>query len=129
MRIDARSVSVQTSQIEHVESVTGQSDDILGLIRDMARRLNTGLRLGPAVEPSANESPAPAPPAPDAVPRASPFQAIAVYSRALTEDDNRNAAQALALYRQFLGMAPQGFAASQRAYAEQRVKALGGGGF
>ena len=48
VRLDVRAVNVETSQIDHVESVTGKAENLLALISEMGGKLNRGLRL-PAV--------------------------------------------------------------------------------
>ncbi len=115
LRLDARAVNVETSAVEHVESVQGKSDDILGVIAQLAGKLTSGLKL------SAN---APAARPAGAAPSGGRFQALVLYSRALVEDDQRNVAQALTLYKQFLDGTPATFATDQRARAEARVKEL-----
>ena len=142
LRLDARSVNVETSEIEHVESTNGKSDEVLEVIADMARRLNDGLKLPgrPAgtrdansltPHPSTNDSrvavAAPVNAPSGNVPTASPFKAMLTYARALSEDDARNSKSALALYQQFLGETKPTFALAQRQHSETRVRALAGG--
>jgi TolB-like protein len=128
MRIDARAVNVETSQVEHVETAEGRTDDILAVVSNLARKLNDGLRL-----PARPQTPPPPPP-PEAKQqtdpqraRVSPFKAIQTYARALTEDTGKNRAAALALYRQFLDEAPVTYAVAQRKYSENRIRVLAGG--
>jgi hypothetical protein len=52
VRLDVRAVNVETSQIDHVETVSGKAENLLALIGDMGKKLNTGLRL-PAIPPLA----------------------------------------------------------------------------
>jgi len=136
LRLDARAVNVETSQIEHVESTSGNADDVLDVIADLAKRLNSGLKL-PGRVAGTREASAPARPnknqaggevakANPGAPSVSPFRAMMTYARALSEDDARNSRQALALYQQFLGETTPTFAVAQRQRAEERVRVLGG---
>lgn len=61
LRLDAHAVNTETSRVEHVESVTGNSDDVLDLIAQLSEKLNTGLKL-PQLPP-AEARPATPPPA------------------------------------------------------------------
>lgn len=135
LRLDARSVNVETSEIEHVETIGGDANDVLDVIAELARKLNAGLKLpgrpegARSITPSAptlardqRKASAPAP-----VPAASSFRAMMTYARALTEDDAHNSRSALALYQQFLGETKPTFAVAQRQRAEERVRVLSGG--
>src|SRR3954454_17760029 len=44
-RIDARAVTVETGAIEYTERVQDKSDNVLGLIGQLAGKLNSGLKL------------------------------------------------------------------------------------
>lgn len=125
MRLDARAVNVETSRVEHVETVTGQSDALLELIGQLAQKLNTGLRL-PARPRQTAPPPAPSRDAGSAAPKVSPFKAMLTYARALTEDDGGRRATAVSLYRQFLRETAPDYAVPQRRRAEDRVRALSG---
>lgn len=126
MRLDARAVNVETSRVEHVETVTGQADALLELIGQLAQKLNTGLKL-PARPRQAAPPPAPSrDAAAPAAPKVSPFKAMLTYARALTEDDGGRRSAALALYRQFLQETAPTYAVTQRRRAEDRVRALSG---
>src|SRR3954453_2823968 len=46
-RIDARAVNVETGAIEYTERVQDKSDNVLGLIGQLAGKLNSGLKLPP----------------------------------------------------------------------------------
>jgi TolB-like protein len=52
VRLDVRAVNVETSQIDHVESVSGKAEDLLALIEQMGHKLNDGLKL-PSIPPTA----------------------------------------------------------------------------
>ncbi len=62
LRLDAHTVSTETSAIEHVETVTGKEDDVMDLIAQLSEKLNKGMdlpdlptpavRTGSAAEPA-----------------------------------------------------------------------------
>jgi len=63
MRLDARAVNVETSVVEHVESVTDKADNLLAILSTLAGKLNNGMKLPampagsvrPAVSPEATK--------------------------------------------------------------------------
>lgn len=132
LRLDARSVNVETSAIEHVETTNGNADDVLEVIAELARKLNAGLKLPGRPEgtrdrpPSSGSTTRPSTGADVAAssPPVSPFKAMMTYARALSEDDAHNTRSALALYKQFLSETKPTFAVAQRQKAEERVIAL-----
>ena len=111
MRLDVHAVNVETSAIDHVETVTGRADDVLGLIATLGARLNRGLHL-----PQLAAAPAPPAPIPAAAPAAGrgQFQAVMLYSRALAEEDKGNRDGAVELYRRALAAFPGNESARQR---------------
>ena len=56
VRLDAHAVSTETSAIEHVETVSGSNDDVMGLIAQLSTRLNDGLHLPPLPDVAAKPS-------------------------------------------------------------------------
>ena len=56
VRLDAHAVSTETSGIEHVETVSGSDDDVMGLIAQLSTKLNDGLHLPPLPEVQAKPS-------------------------------------------------------------------------
>ena len=99
LRLDARAVNVETSQIEHVESVPGKIDDLMDLIDRLAGRMNTGMKLP--------EMPRQARDASSESAKKVPFQAVMLYSRALAEQDKGNKAEAVTLFRASLDKFPE----------------------
>ncbi|NUQ12713.1 MAG: hypothetical protein HUU26_10380 [Gemmatimonadaceae bacterium] len=114
LRIDARAVNVQTSEIEHVETVNDDADNLLGAVQRLGQQLNRGLRLA---GPSDASRP------PDAG-RQGQLLADLKYARALQEEDRRNPARAVQLYREYLAESPAGYAMAQRQEAEARIRLL-----
>jgi TolB-like protein len=94
VRFDARSVNVETGEIEHVETVSGKLDDFSDLITTLASKLNSGLKL-PAMHVSQGE--------PAAKP---PFQVVMLYSRAIAEENGGRPEEAVKLYRAALDKFP-----------------------
>jgi curli biogenesis system outer membrane secretion channel CsgG len=98
MQIHARSVNVETSQIEHTESVSGKTDSFMELVSTLADRLNRGLKL---------------PEVPRAVREASserakklPFQMAMLYARGISEKDAGNAERAVEYFRRVVDAFP-----------------------
>jgi curli biogenesis system outer membrane secretion channel CsgG len=121
MRLDARAVNVETSEIEHVESVTDKADNMLAVISAMADKLNKGMKLPPmpggAVRPAVNpESTKPG-----------RWRDLILYARAEDANDKKDRTQALTLYKDFLQKSPPTVLVSQRSRAEQKVRELASG--
>jgi len=117
MRLDARAVNVESSQVVYGETVTGKSEDVLAIIADLAAKMNRGMKLP--------EMPRRQHPSSSGAANATRrFQAIMLYSRALAEEDSRNPRGAIQLYREFLQKCPEADAPDQRRIAEQRIREL-----
>jgi TolB-like protein len=120
MRLDVRSVDVETSVVEHVETVTDKSENLLAILTTLADKLNKGLKLPPmpgAVRPAV---------APEAT-KPGRWRNLILYARAEDANDKKQPAQALALYKDFLDKTPTTILASQRRRAEQKVRELSSG--
>jgi hypothetical protein len=120
LRLDARAVSVETSRVEHVETVLDDADNLLRAVSKLGKQLSVGLKLsggspagGPAEDPKAA--------------RRGQVLANLKYARALQEEDRRNAAKAVELYRAFLAESPEEYAPAQRRAAQERIRVLAGG--
>jgi TolB-like protein len=129
MRLDARAVNTETSQIEHVETVSDKADNLLPMVNQLADKLNSGLKLPPiavsrTVTPPAARTDSVATKGTSGQPAVHHWQALLEYSRALVEEDNGNMEQATSLYRQFLSETPPTFAEAQRAQAEDKLRRL-----
>lgn len=97
MRIDVRSVNVETSAIEYTESVTGKSDKLLELVIQLGAKVNAGLKL-PAMKTASATIPASKSP--------NQFKALMALSQALEAEDKKNVAQAETLYKSAVAMNP-----------------------
>lgn len=116
LRLDARAVSVETSGIEHVETVSDDADDLLRAVRKLGQQLSAGLNL-----PAASHRPPDAGEAKDGQ-----VMVNLKYARALMEEDRRNPDRAVQLYREFLAESPADYAVIMREEAEQRIRILNG---
>lgn len=121
MRLDVRSVNVETSIVEHVESVTDKADNLLSVLSVMADKLNKGLKLPPlpggVVRPALNSE----------ATKPGRWRDLILYARAEDANDKKKPTQALALYKDFLDKSPTTILASQRHRAEQKVRELSSG--
>lgn len=129
MRLDARAVNTETSQIEHVETVSDKADNLLPMVNQLADKLNTGLKLPQITAsrtspPASNSETAPVKSSNGASAPVHRWQALLEYSRALVEEDNGHATEAVSLYRQFLDATPPDFATAQRDQAEDKIRKL-----
>ena len=117
LQIDARAISVETTRIEHVETVTDNADDLLRAVHRLGRQLSTSLHL-PARGPQTPD-PGPAP--------SGQVLANLKYARALLEEDRKHPDRAIQLYRQFLADSPVDYAVVLRREAQDRIRTLTGG--
>ena len=117
LRIDARAVNVETSLVEHVETVTDDADNLLRAVQRLGRQLSERMHL-PA-SPARGETGR-------TLEEAKRGQVLAnlKYARALLEEDRNNAERAVQLYREFLAESPPGYAPRQREEAEARIRVL-----
>lgn len=115
MRLDARAVDVETSQVEYVENVSGKADDMLDVVAKLATKLNKGVGVLPPMpeHPSSTTGSAS---------KLGRFQALMLYSRGLVEQDSGNTERAAQLYTLALDKFPQ------YAPAQERLRKLRQGG-
>ena len=116
LRLDARAINVETSEVVYVETVSGGADDLLDLTVKLADAMNKGMRLPALPGVKATETSAP---------QKGRLQSLLLYSTALIEE-GRNPGKARDLYNQFLKTSPADFALAQRSRASARLRALGG---
>jgi TolB-like protein len=117
MRIDARAVDVETSEIEHTETVTDQADNLLKLLPALADKLNSGLKLPPMPDRRVRDLN-------QTAPRSGDLRYLITYARAMDAQDNREKDRAVALYREFLQSSPPTLLVAQRRLAEDRIRRL-----
>jgi len=119
MRVDARAVDVETSIIEHTESVSDDSDNLLVLLPALAAKLNSGLKLPPMPDRRGrdqNQS--------QTAPRSGDLRHLITYARAIEAQDSHEKDRAVALYKEFLQSSPSTLLVPQRRLAESRIKQL-----
>ena len=99
IRIDARAVNVETSQVEHVETVSGRQQELLSLVNELAGKLNRGMKL-PEIPRGVRQA---------SLERARkvPLEAAMLYSRALAAKDGGNAKEAVLLLQRSLATFPE----------------------
>ncbi|HEX5435546.1 MAG TPA: CsgG/HfaB family protein [Gemmatimonadaceae bacterium] len=118
MRLDARAVNVETSEIEYVTSVSDKADDILAAISTLAQKMNSGMKL-----PGLHEA---VPPAPPTQHSSAALKSLILYARALGAQDSKQPQQAATLYKQFLKTSPSTILVAQRHYAEAKLSSRDG---
>jgi len=107
-RVDARAVSVETGQIEHVERVDDKADNIMTSIGTLASKLNSGLKLPPmpavrtgSTAPAAGSTGAQQAGAPAASPKL-PMRVAVMYGKALDAKDHGEKAKAVEYFNAVL---------------------------
>jgi len=103
-RIDARAVNVETGAIEFTDRIQDQSDNVLGLITQLATRLNAGLKL-PATPTRTGDAGAPAGGAQQAgapSPTKLSMRLAVLYGKALDMADKGDKARAVELFNAVL---------------------------
>lgn len=116
MRLDARAVNVETSEIEYVSTVSDDADDVLALIGRLASQLNDGMKLpGPRGKSAAASSSKSNPAA---------LKSLILYARAVGAQDARDNQQAAKLYQQFLDSSPSTILVAQRTMAQDKLREL-----
>ena len=96
IRISARAIRTETSELEYSESVSGKAEDVLTLIDQLARKVDAGLRFPPP--PNAAAAPT--------IAAADQYKAFMLVSRAIEEQDRKNDSAAVALLKQALAVYP-----------------------
>jgi curli biogenesis system outer membrane secretion channel CsgG len=99
MRLDVRSVDVETSRVEYVETVSGKAEDVLELVSDLGKKVNRGLKLPPLPETVSTTA--------GGTSKANQLQAVMLLSRALEREDRGDRPGAVALYKQALEVYPE----------------------
>ncbi len=83
LRLDAHTVSTETSAIEHVETVTGKDDDVMDLIAQLSEKLNKGMNL-PDLPPAATRTGSASEPATPTTTSATPTSKVATNDKKAT---------------------------------------------
>jgi hypothetical protein len=99
MRMDIRAINTETSELEYAASVSGKADNMLELLAQLGAKLNAGLKL-PSVPTGFQEGAAVGAKGPNQL------KSMMLLSRALEQQDRKNTAQAVALYKESLQANP-----------------------
>jgi TolB-like protein len=95
-RIDARAVNVETGAIEFTDRVQDRSDNVLGLVSQLAGRLNAGLKLPTRIGDASGAAGAQQAGAPSATKL--PMRLAVLYGKALDMADKGDKARAVELF-------------------------------
>lgn len=112
MVITLKSVDTETGRIEWTHMDRDKTDNFLALVTKLGVAANTGLKL-PALTPAARQTSE----AKAEKQKAVPFQAVMLYSRAISAQDAGNKAEAIELFNQAIAKFPN-FEDAQKAKAK-----------
>ena len=101
MVITIKSVDTETGRIEYSDMDRGRTENFLELVTKVGQKTNAGLKL-PALTPAARQTSE----ARAERQRRVPFQAVMMYSRAISAQDSGNRAEALTLFSQTIDRFP-----------------------
>lgn len=101
MVITIKSIDTETSRIEWSDMQRDKTDNFLALVAKVSTAANAGLKL-PALTPAARQTSQ----ARTARQARVPFQAVMMYSRAISAQDAGNRAEALTLFQQTIDRFP-----------------------
>lgn len=102
MVITIKSIDAETGRIAYTDMHRGKTDDFLMLVDQLAEKTNRGLKL-PELTAQARQTSE----ARTERQRRVPFQAVMMYSRALSAQDAGNKAEALTLFNQTIERFPE----------------------
>lgn len=101
MVITVKSIDTETGRIEYTDMDRDKTDNFLALVSRLGTKTNAGLKL-PALSPQARQSSE----AKAEKQKGVPFQAVMLYSRAISAQDAGNKAEAIELFNQALAKFP-----------------------
>ena len=101
MVITVKSIDSETGRIAYSDLERGKTDDFLSLVSKVGAKANAGLKL-PALTPQARQTSE----AKAEKQKKVPFQAVMMYSRAISAQDAGNKAEALTLFNQVIDRFP-----------------------
>lgn len=137
MVLTSRSVNAETGIIEYSQNVTGKSEDVLTLIDQAAEKLNSGLKLPPmprvSMAPAQSQQPATVPASSGSANHEShemkkdaklDLKTAVLYSRAISQMDSGNRAQAQESFQAVLTSFPN-FAPAKEKLAKLQASSSG----
>jgi TolB-like protein len=98
MILNSRAVNVETSQVEYVARVQGNTNNVLTMITQLADTMINGMKL-PALDAKVSESRVESS-------KKVPFETVMLYSRGLAEEDKGNKDKAVEYYKASLDKFP-----------------------
>ena len=135
MVLTSRSVNAETGIIEYSQNVTGKSDDVLTLIDQAADKLNAGLKLPPmprvSMAPTQSQQPSTMPASGEKAEEKEmkkdaklDLKTAVLYSRAISQMDSGNRAQAQQSFQAVLTQFPN-FAPAKEKLAKLQASSSG----
>ena len=109
MVLTIKSIDTETGRIEWADMDRGKTDDFLAIVARVGAKANKGLKL-PDLTPAARQTSE----AKAERQKKVPFQAVMMYSRAISAQDAGNKAEAITLFRQTVAKFPE-FADAEKA--------------
>jgi curli biogenesis system outer membrane secretion channel CsgG len=100
MRMDVRAINTETSELEYATSVTGKADQMLSLLTDLGKAVNTGLKLPARTASAGAEGTMVGAKGPNQL------KSMMLLSRALEEQDRKNTTTAVALMKESITANP-----------------------
>jgi curli biogenesis system outer membrane secretion channel CsgG len=100
MRMDVRAINTETSELEYATSVTGKADQMLSLLADLGRQVNSGLKLPARVGSAPSEGVLVGAKGPNQL------RSMMLLSRALEAQDSKNTTTAVALMKESIQANP-----------------------
>jgi curli biogenesis system outer membrane secretion channel CsgG len=98
MILNSRAVNVETSQVEYVARVQGNTNNVLTMITQLADTMINGMKL-PAMDAKVSEARV-------ETSKKVPFETVMLYSRGLAEEDKGNKDKAVEYYKASLAKFP-----------------------
>jgi TolB-like protein len=100
MRMDVRAINTETSELEYATSITGKADQMLAMLTDLGKQVNTGLKLPMRVGGGSSDGSAVGAKGPNQL------RSMMLLSRALEAQDTKNTTTAVALIKESIQANP-----------------------
>lgn len=100
MRMDVRAINTETSELEYATSITGKADQMLSMLTDLGKQVNTGLKLPMRVGSGSSDGSAVGAKGPNQL------RSMMLLSRALEAQDSKNTTTAVALMKESIQANP-----------------------
>jgi len=100
MRMDVRAINTETSELVYATSITGKADQMLTMLVDLGKQVNTGLKLPARVSSAPSEGTMVGAKGPNQL------RSMMLLSRALEAQDSKNTTTAVALMKESIQANP-----------------------